>query len=338
LYFPSRFLAGARKLEGIRSFDACFILTFTTARGAAAFTDVEGSQMDIERPMAITAAKGMGRLNMIVSRGSARIHHALVEWDGRRFTTSALLAAALSLPLFFGHAAKADDVVILSAAAVRPALIQLPAMVETAAKHRVVLSFGNAAAIHTMVVDGKRADIVILPPRQLTALIGHGHLSADGRADLGIVRLGVAVRAGGKAPPVRTADEFRKAMLAAVSFGMPDPADGSTSSQHMVKILNELGIADAMKPKIRHFKDGTQALNALANGEIALTIAPMTSIRVVDGIALAGPLPEALQSLTVYAAALSQKSATSAPVKAVMGVLTSPTFAAVLREKGIDPP
>jgi molybdate transport system substrate-binding protein len=240
--------------------------------------------------------------------------------------------------LLAAQSAQADDVVVLSAAAVRPALTQLPAMVEKAGGSRVVMSFGNAATIHTMVVDGKRADIVILPPRQLTALIGHGHLSADGRADLGIVRLGVAVRAGSKARPVKTVEQFKRAMLRTASFGMPDPAGGSTSSQHMVRMLNELGIADKMKPKIRHFKDGTQALNALAKGEIALTIAPMTSIRVVDGVALAGLLPETLQSLTVYAAAMSQKSAASAPVKAVMTMLTSADFAAVLREKGIDPP
>lgn len=248
-----------------------------------------------------------------------------------------LRAAVAGVALLASGNAMADDVVVLSAAAVRPALTQLPAMMEKAGGHRVVVSFGNAAAIHTMVVDGKRADIVILPPHQLTALIGHGHLSADGRADLGIVRLGVAVRAGSKAPPVGTVEELKQAMLAAVSFGMPDPAGGSTSSQHMVKMLAQLGIADAMKPKIRHFKDGTQALHAVAKGELALTIAPMTSIRVVDGVALAGPLPDALQSTTVYAAALSRKSA-SGQAKAAMTMLTSPAFAAVLREKGIDPP
>jgi molybdate transport system substrate-binding protein len=256
----------------------------------------------------------------------------------RAGTRSTRHAAIAGLLLLAAQPAQADDVVVLSAAAVRPALIQLPAMVEKAAGHRVVMSFGNAAAIHTMVVDGKRADIVILPPRQLTALIGHGHLADSGRTQLGIGRLGVAIRAGSKAPAVSTTDEFKRALLAAASFGMPDPADGSTSSQHMVKILNELGIADAMKPKIRHFKDGTQALNALAKGEIALTIAPMTSIRVVDGVTLAGPLPPAQQSLTVYGAAMSQKSAASAPVKAAMAVLISPAFAEVLREKGIDPP
>ena len=67
--------------------------------------------------------------------------------------------------------AVADDLVILSAAAVRPALIQLPAMVEKATGHRVTVSFGNATAISKKVIDGDRVDVVILPPPQLKALI-----------------------------------------------------------------------------------------------------------------------------------------------------------------------
>jgi molybdate transport system substrate-binding protein len=240
--------------------------------------------------------------------------------------------------LVWTPAAQADDLVILSAAAVRPALLQLPAMVEKATGHRVTVSFGNATAISKKVAAGDRVDIAILPPRQLTELIKQDHLSAEGRANLGIVRLGVAVRAGSAPVPVATTDDFKKAMLAAASFGMPDPAGGSTSSQHMVKMLARLGIADAMRDKTRHFKDGTQALHALAKGEIALTIAPMTSIRVVPGVALAGPLPDDLQSTQVYAAAMSRNSAASAPAKALMSALTSPAFPTVLRDKGIDPP
>jgi molybdate transport system substrate-binding protein len=251
---------------------------------------------------------------------------------------SLLCAALASLSLLGAQAAKSDDLIILSAAAVRPALVQLPALFEKASGHRVTVNFGNATAISGKVTAGDRVDIVILPPRQLTELIKQGHLTADGRADLGIVRLGVAVRAGSAAISVRTAEEFKQAMLAAAAFGMPDPAAGSTSSRHLVKVLGELGIADAMRSKTRHFKDGTQALHALAKGEIALTVAPMTSIRVVPGVALAGPLPDVLQSTTVYAAALSRKSSASGPAKALMAMLTSPAFATVLRDKGIDPP
>jgi molybdate transport system substrate-binding protein len=250
---------------------------------------------------------------------------------------SMLFVGLAVLSLAATPAAQADDLAILSAAAVRPALLQLPALFEKASGHRVTVNFGNATAIADKVTAGDRVDIVILPPRQLTELIKQGHLSADGRADLGIVRLGVALRAGSAATPVSTAEEFKQAMLAATAFGMPDPADGSTSSQHMVKVLATLGIADAMRGKIRHFKDGTLALQALAKGEIALTVAPMTSIRVVPGVALAGPLPDALQSTTVYAAALSRPSSASGPAKALMTMLTSPDFAAVLRDKGIDP-
>ena len=105
-----------------------------------------------------------------------------------------------------------------------------------------------------------------------------------------------------------------------------------------MKVLAQLGIADAMRPKTRLFADGTLALQAVAKGELALTVAPMTSIRVVPGVALAGPLPDALQSTAVYAAALSRKSAASEPAKALFAMLTSPAFAAVLRDKGIDPP
>src|SRR5262245_48185774 len=107
---------------------------------------------------------------------------------------AALLAAVTGLSLVSAHA-RADDLVMLSAAGVRPAVVRLPALFEKASGHRVTVSFGNATAISTKVSDGDRVDVVILPPQQLKALIGHGHLAADGRADVGVVRLGVAVRA-----------------------------------------------------------------------------------------------------------------------------------------------
>jgi molybdate transport system substrate-binding protein len=163
--------------------------------------------------------------------------------------------------------------------------------------------------------------------------------SAETRADLGVVRLGIATRRGNIAIAVATMDQFKQAMLAAGSFGMPDPADGSTSSQHLVKVLQELGIADAMRSKTRYFKDGTQALQAVAQGKITLTIAPATSIRVVPGVQLVGLLPASLQSVTLYSAALSRESAKSGgSAGALLGMLRSQEFAALMRDRGIDPP
>src|SRR3954452_24079876 len=232
--------------------------------------------------------------------------------------------------------AHADNLTILSAAAVRPALTEVPAIYAKASGHRVAVSFGNATAIQNKVIAGEPVDIVVLPPTQLDPLVRQSFAGA-GRP-LGVVRLGVAGRAGGPQQPVTTPDEFKRTLLAAASFGMPDPADGSTSSTYLVKLMNELGIADAMRPTIKLFPDGTKALEAIARGEIALTVAPITSIRIVAGVSLIGPLPEELQLKTVYVAALATKSAGSAAAIGLMTTLFSSDLATLMGEKGIDRP
>lgn len=247
-------------------------------------------------------------------------------------------ALALLAALAMSSVAQADDLVILSAAAVRPGLNEVPPLFAKATGHRVTVSFGNATAIQNKIAAGDPVDVAILPPRQLDGLIARGLISASGRADLGVVRLGLAARAGAPKPAVTTPDELRAALLAAPSFGMPDPADGSTSSTYLVKLMQQFGIADQMKAKTTYFPDGTKALQAVAKGEIALTVAPVTSIRVVTGVDLVAPLPETVQLKTVYAGALTAKSAASAPAQALLAMLKSPEVATVFKAKGIDPP
>jgi len=249
--------------------------------------------------------------------------------SGRMVGLAVIALAALS-------SARADELTILSAAAVRPALIEVPPLYAKASGHRVTVGFGNATAIQNKVAGGEPVDIVILPPAQLDGLARQGLLGA-GRA-FGVVRLGIAMRAGGTPPAVATPDDVKRALLAASSFGMPDPADGSTSSTYLVKLMSELGIADAMRPKIKLFPDGTKALEAVARAEIALTVAPITSIRVVAGVALVGPLPEAIGLKTVYAAALTTRSAGSEAAKGLMAMLFSPDVAVLMQQKGIDQP
>jgi molybdate transport system substrate-binding protein len=234
--------------------------------------------------------------------------------------------------------ADADELTILSAAAVRPALIEVPALFEKATGHQVKVSFGNATVIQDKVAAGDAVDLVILPPRQLDDLIERRFLARGSRTALGVVRLGVAARAGSAVPVVRTVEDFRRALLVTPSFGMPDPADGSTSSTYLARLLQELGIADEMRVKTILFPDGTKALRALAIDEIALTVAPITSIYTVPGVVLAGSLPEAIQLKTVYAAALTTKSASSPAATALLQMLTSADVTALLQQKGIDPP
>jgi molybdate transport system substrate-binding protein len=248
-----------------------------------------------------------------------------------------LLSAAVSA-IFIAEMSdtRADDLVILSAAAVRPALVEVPALFAKATGHRVKLSFGNATAVETKVKAGEPADLLILPMAQLHSLAMQSGLGMVARAPFGLVRLGIAVKANATKPSVTTAAEFKEMLLSASSFGMPDPADGSTSSTYLVKLMEQLEIAPQMTAKTKLFPDGTKALEAVAKGDIVLTIAPVTSICTVPGVALVAPLPEQYQLKTAYFAALTNDAADSEAANQLMTLLFSDDFAEIMKQKCID--
>ena len=252
--------------------------------------------------------------------------------------TRLIAALAFLVPLIAAETALADELAILSAAALRPALIQVPPLFEKATGHHVTVGFGNATAIRNKITAGEKGDIIVLPPPEMNELGTRGLIDADTRFDLGVVRLGIAGKAGSGTAAIATPEDLKRALISAVSYGMPDPADGSTSSRFLVKMMEQLGITEAMRAKTRLFPDGTKALEAVAKGELALTIAPLTSIATVAGVSLVAPLPEALQVKTVYAAALAKTSAGSPAAKALLQTLKSPEVRALFLAKGVDAP
>jgi molybdate transport system substrate-binding protein len=256
----------------------------------------------------------------------------------RASTGLRILIVLAALPAAMPAIATADELTLLSAAALRPALLLAPAQFERASGHRVTLGFGNATAIQNKVTAGERVDVVVLPPKQIDELAGRGLIANGSRSDLGVVRLGIAARTGSALPHIGTVEEFKRALLAASSFGMPDPADGSTSSLYVAELLRRLNLTDAMQGRIRLFADGTKALEEIAQGNLTLTVAPITSIRTVKGVELVDSLPESLQLKTLYAAAIPVATPFRQSASALLNWLKAPEFAVIMRDKGIDPP
>jgi Bacterial extracellular solute-binding protein len=67
-----------------------------------------------------------------------------------------------------------------------------------------------------------------------------------------------------------------------------------------------------------------------------LTIAPVTSICTVPGVALVGPLPEQYQLKTAYFAAITSDAADSEAAHQLMTMLFSDDFAEIMKQKCID--
>src|SRR5207248_9164478 len=110
----------------------------------------------------------------------------------------------------------------------------------------------------------------------------------------------VAVKAGAPKPEIATPDAFKRTMLAAKSIAY---SRAGASGLYVAKLMERLGIADAMKDKTK-LVDGVPVAEVVAKGEAELGMQQISVILPVAGIDYVGPLPADLQDYVVFAAAL----------------------------------
>jgi molybdate transport system substrate-binding protein len=216
-----------------------------------------------------------------------------------RRATGALLLA-LTAPMACG--AQAAEVTVLSAAAVQVPITEIAERFEKATGHRVRFEFSTAGGVEAKIRGGAKPDLVINAAERLQALAAGG-LVAPGARSLGVVRMGVAVRKGGKVPDIGSVAAFRGSLLAAESIAYGDPAKGATTGIHFAGVLQRLGLQDAVRGKSKLAANGLEVMKLVANGEAEIGITQISEILHVKGDALVGPLPEELQLASNYSVA-----------------------------------
>jgi molybdate transport system substrate-binding protein len=162
-------------------------------------------------------------------------------------------------------------------------------------------TFGAVGAMRDKLVGGASADLVILTAALIAELTKAGHVVAGSAADLGAVATGVAVRSGDPAPAIGDADALRAALRAADGIYFPDPGL-ATAGIHFAKVLERLGIADEVAPRLRTFPNGQTAMAALAAQQDGRPIGctQITEILNTKGVTLVGDLPAEFALATVY--------------------------------------
>lgn len=185
--------------------------------------------------------------------------------------------------------------------------------------------FGAVGAMKEALLAGEACDVMIVTAAMVAALQAEGRLVPGSEAALGRVRTGVAVREGEPVPDVSTADTLRGSLLAATAVYFPD-AQRSTAGIHFAAVLERLGIAKAMAPRLRTFPNGATAMRELAAdpqpGAIGCT--QITEINYTPGIVLVGALPQAFELATIYAAAVSATAADPALARRFVELLAGP--------------
>lgn len=187
--------------------------------------------------------------------------------------------------------------------------------------------------IASQLARGVPFDVVILSREGLTELIAANRIAPGTDADLAQVPLGVAVRAGAAKPDVSTVDAFKRAVTNAKAVAVP----GSTSGIFLTKeLFPRLDIASKVNVKVS--PRGSGATDMVAAGDAELAVMPVSEILRAAGVELAGTIPQEIQLIQIFSAAIVAGSKEADAGKRLIEFLTSARASEAIRKSGMEPP
>ena len=167
----------------------------------------------------------------------------------------ASFTAAVIGTLLMAQTAHAADVTVFLTGAARRAYETLAPQFERSTGHKLVMQTALPPDLIKKLDAGEPFDVIILS-YDVEGLIKQGKLVADSRTVFGKFGIGIAVKQGAPKPDFSTVEAFKRSLLNAKSIATS--GEGS-SGRYVASLIERLGIADEVKPKIRSGPGGTSA-------------------------------------------------------------------------------
>lgn len=205
------------------------------------------------------------------------------------------------------------------------------------AGHRHKALYDSMSGIATRVAAHEPFDVLVMPVPLIEVYVKDGTVKPEGRAALSNIGLAVGVKAGGRVPDVSTPDALRRALAGARSI-VHAPPGATPSGAQSDKVIKELGLAGELADRVIHKVGLAGGLAAIGSGEAEIGIFPKSEIVSSEGIALAGPLPAALQLIITYGAGIVAASAVAGPAAELIQFLITAESREVWLECGFNPP
>lgn len=247
------------------------------------------------------------------------------------------LAAALA---FFAGAANADaaDIRVYCTGAPARAVKTIAADFSARTGHRFTFVIGQPAKIQRDLAGGGKADVVIVPAPVIALLKHSGAVRADTAADLARVGIGIVVRASASLPDISSAAAIRKLLVDAHSVVYPDPTTGGGSAGRQIEhMIAQMGLTEAVKPKLTRIAAIGGGVDLVAEGKAEIGFFNISEILPVPGVALAGPLPDELQSYIVFDAAIASSATAPQPAADFIKALAAPAARPAWKKAGLEP-
>jgi molybdate transport system substrate-binding protein len=253
----------------------------------------------------------------------------------RRTLAMTARAACVTVVAFFSTHGHAAEMHVLSAAAMQSVFKDIRDEFQRTTGYRLVPHYGTIGAVNEWTMGGEEADLIISSSQSMPSLVYQGKIQAGSQTAICQTGVGVVV-AEGIELSVNSVEDFKRALLAARAVVYADPARGGAAGIHVAKVIEQLGLTEQLRPKLRLATGGDITEVTPSLGPTALGITQISEIADKPQAQLAGPLPEELQNYTVFVAGVPANTPQSDGATALLKFLRNPKAIAVIKAKGME--
>jgi molybdate transport system substrate-binding protein len=219
---------------------------------------------------------------------------------------------------------------MISSMATRELLAALAAQFQQRTGQAVDAQAGGGVDVARRVEQGESFDVVVLAANAIDKLVASGRLR--GRVDLVESGVAIAVRADAARPAIDTEENVKAAVLAAPTLSYSTGPSGV----YLEKLFERWGILEQIRPRIVVPPPGVPVGSLVAGGQAALGFQQLSELMNLEGIAVLGPLPPAIQTMTVFSGGVCAASAAPEAAAALLSFMADVSAAPLKRRHGME--
>jgi molybdate transport system substrate-binding protein len=231
----------------------------------------------------------------------------------------------------FAGAAEAAEIKVLASAAIKEAYGDFAPQFEKSSEHKITTTWAGTVDIVKKLQAGEVFDVVIGAAPIVEGQVKAGKLTA--KVNIARSGVGVAVSPGTPKPDLSSTEAVKRALLSAKSIGYSSGPSGT----YLAGLFQRLGIADAIKTKLKQTPSGVAVGSLVASGEAELGFQQVSELLHFPGITYVGPLPADIQEITQFSASIHVSAPQAEAGRAFVRFITSPPAATAIKHSGMEP-
>jgi molybdate transport system substrate-binding protein len=221
---------------------------------------------------------------------------------------------------------------LISSMATRELLRELAERYQKGSGLTVNTEAAGGVDVAKRVQAGEALDIVVLASDAIDKLIAAGKVRAGSRVDLVRSGVAVAVRAGAPRPDISTEEAVKSAVMNARSLSYSTGPSGV----YLEKMFERWGILAAIRSRIVVPPPGIPVGSLVANGTVELGFQQLSELKNLAGIDVIGPLPQAIQTITVFSGGIATVCEAPDAARAVLEFMASAAATDLKQKHGMD--